>query len=201
MFAHTPALTMKDLDEHSISRILADFTSDERIAVRALLPQVYHELRRLAAAQFAQERADHTLQPTALVNEIYLRLGESSKLHVDSRAHFFRLASKVMRQVLVDHARARSAAKRGGDVTQVSLTTSMGTPGGGTIDLILLEDALGRLAALNADAARLVELRFFGGLTEEAAAAALNMSRTQASREWRAARAWLADELDDSSAE
>jgi RNA polymerase sigma factor (TIGR02999 family) len=188
---------MKELDEDNITRILADFPSEERIAVRALLPDVYGELRRLAAAQFATERADHTLEPTALVNEIYVRLGERSGLEVASRAHFFRLASKIMRQILVDHARARASQKRGGDLAHLTLSSSIAEEAS-PINLLGLEQALEQLATLNPNAARLIELRFFGGLSEQDAAELLGISRTQASREWRAARAWLADELDES---
>jgi RNA polymerase sigma-70 factor (ECF subfamily) len=160
---------MKELDEDNIVRILADFESDERLAVRGLLPQVYGELRRLAAAQFATERADHTLQPTALVHETYLRLGEQSGLEVTNRAHFFRLASKIMRQILVDHARGRDAQKRGGDLTHLTLSPDMADEQA-PVNLLQLEEALDRLGGLNPIAARLIELRFFGGVSEQDAA-------------------------------
>lgn len=193
-----PRLFMKELDEDNIVRILADFASEERLAVRGLLPQVYGELRRLAAAQFATERADHTLQPTALVHETYLRLGEQSGLEVTNRAHFFRLASKIMRQILVDHARGRGAQKRGGDMTRLTLASDLADHEP-PVNLLQLEEALDRLSGLNPVAARLIELRFFGGVSEQDAAELLGMSRTQAAREWRAARAWLADELDEAA--
>lgn len=183
------------LDDQSVTRILGDFAAGDASAVRSLLPKVYGELRRLAATHFADERNSHTLQPTALVNEAYLRLADEPALHVTSRAHFFRLASKVMRQILIDHARARDALKRGGAGDRFTLADSMLMPAGAPIDLLAIDEALLRLAALSPEKARLVELRFFGGLSIQEAADALDISRTQATREWRMARAWLADEL------
>jgi RNA polymerase sigma factor (TIGR02999 family) len=175
---------------------LSDFGSGDQEAVRDLLPKVYDELRRLAGTHLAAERTGHTLQPTALVHEAYVRLAERPAASITDRAHFFRLASKVMRQILVDHARSRAAAKRGAGAERVTLSEAADMPSGSDIDLLELEDALDRLAGLSVTKARLVELRFFGGLTIEEAAATLDISRTQATREWRTARAWLADELD-----
>lgn len=182
------------LDTQSVTRILADFGSGES-AVRELLPLVYDELRRLAASHFDDERSGHTLQPTALVNEAFLRMASVGGMKVTNRAHFFRLASKVMRQILVDHARGKQALKRGGGGERITLDDSYPAPAGKGVDLLVLEEALERLASLSPAKARLVELRFFGGLTIEEAADALDISRTQATREWRTARAWLADEL------
>lgn len=188
-----------DLNSDQVTKILADFGSSEDTA-RELLPLVYDELRRLAATHFADEGAGHTLQPTALVNEAFIRLANDASFKVNSRAHFFRLASKVMRQILVDHARRKGAIKRGGDphvaerVTVDATVSEMRRP---NIDVLILEEALERLAAFSPEKARLVELRFFGGLSIEEAADVLSISRTQASREWRIARAWLADELRD----
>lgn len=180
--------------------ILADFGSGDRSAAGALLPKVYDELRRLAAVHFSDERPDHTLQPTALVNEAYLRLADQPGLKVTSRGHFFRLASKVMRQILIDHARARGAAKRGGGGEKITLSESIGRAAEPEVDLLALEDALAELAQLGPDQARLVELRFYGGLTIDEAADALGMSRTRAVEEWRAAKAWLAAEMGDGAA-
>jgi RNA polymerase sigma factor (TIGR02999 family) len=182
------------LDTHTVTRILADFGTGED-AARELLPRVYDELRRLAASHFEDERPDHTLQPTALVNEAFLRMADDDAIRVTNRAHFFRLASKVMRQILVDHARGKDARKRGGMGERITLDDSFPSPTGPEVDLLVLEEALERLTRFSPDKARLVELRFFGGLTIEEAAGALNISRTQATREWRTARAWLADEL------
>lgn len=182
------------LDTRSVTRILADFGSGDA-AARELLPLVYDELRRLAASHFEDERVGHTLQPTALVNEAYLRMASDAGIKVENRAHFFRLASKVMRQILVDHARGKEALKRGGAGERITLDDSFPGPSGPVVDLLDLEESLERLAAFSPDKARLVELRFFGGLSIEEAADALNISRTQATREWRMARAWLAEEL------
>ncbi len=185
---------MQQLGNSDVTRILADFGSDDSTA-KALLPLVYDELRRLAAMHFEDERASHTLQPTALVNEAFIQMAKDSALKVTGRGHFFRLASKVMRQILVDHARAKNALKRGGGGERITLDDSFPGAEGPNVDLLALEEALAKLAALSPAKARLVELRFFGGLSIEEAADALDISRTQATREWRTARAWLADEL------
>lgn len=182
-------------EDPTLTRLLAEGGSGETGA-RDLLPLVYGELRKLAAAHFVDERCDHTLQPTALANEAYLRLAEDPIIRVSDRAHFFRLASKIMRQILVDHARSRDSLKRGGGNERFSISDAIpGGSSGSEIDLLALDDALRRLATLNERKARLVELRFFGGLSIEDAADVLGISRTQATREWRTARAWLADEL------
>lgn len=186
---------MNELNEPDVTRMLADFGSGDRSAMNALLPKVYDELRRLAATHFADERIGHTLQPTALVNEAYLRMADQSGLKVTSRGHFFRLASKVMRQILIDHARARHAAKRGGAGEQITLSDFTDGSSGPDVDILALEEALERLARFSPDQARLVELRFYGGLTIDETADALGISRTLAVEEWRAAKAWLADEL------
>lgn len=184
----------RKLDSRSVTRILADFGSGEA-AARELLPLVYDELRRLAATHFAAENAGHTLQPTALVNEAFLRMVDNDGIRVTNRSHFFRLASKVMRQILVDHARGKEALKRGGGAERITLDDSFPGPKGPDVNLLDLEAALERLTSFSPGKARLVELRFFGGLSIEEAADALSISRTQAAREWRTARAWLADEL------
>jgi RNA polymerase sigma factor (TIGR02999 family) len=178
-----------------LTRLLADFDAGEQRTLGALLPLVYGELRRLAAAQFAEERTGHTLQPTALVNEAWLRLADQPGLVLESRAHFFRLAARVMRQVLIDHARARAAMKRGGANERLSLTEVLDPGTGPEVDLLDLEDALVELGRLSPEQARLVELRFFAGFSIDEAALALSISRTRAVEQWRAAKAWLADEL------
>lgn len=187
------------IEPHRVTQLLADAGSDDLVA-RELLPLVYDELRRLAATHFEAERVQHTLQPTALVNEAFLRLIGDTPVQVTSRQHFFRLASKVMRQILVDHARGKAALRRGGAADRVTLTASPELSTAAPIDLLVLEEALGRLAALSPQKAKLVELRFFGGLSIEESADALGISRAQANREWRTARAWLADELRDEAA-
>lgn len=160
-----------------------------------LFPQVYEELRGLAAVHFRGESSGITLQPTVLVHEVYLRLSSSMGLSINNRAHFLRLASRVMRQVLIDHARARTADKRGSNMQRVSLTGIDSENPDGILDALDLEAALIRLTAVNARRADLVELRFYGGLTMEEAADALEISLETAKREWRVARAWLAREL------
>lgn len=184
-------------NQQSVSEILAGFAAGDRDAIEALLPRVYAELRRLAAVHLRSDRAGHTLQPTALVHEAYIRLADGAGAEVTGRLHFFRLASKLMRQILVDHARAHDAQKRGGDAARLTLDAAHAAAHEESIDLLSLEDALERLEKFSPRKAQLVELRFFGGLSEEQAADALGISRTQASREWRTARAWLADELGD----
>lgn len=160
----------------------------------ALLPQLYGELRRLAAVQFEDERAGHTLQPTALVNEAWLRMNRSG-VAIEGRGHFFRLAARVMRQILIDHARRRAASKRGGAGERISLCEALEGGAESEVDLLELEDALEELTRLGPEQARLVELRFYGGLSIDEAAEALAISRTRAVEQWRAAKAWLADEL------
>lgn len=183
-----------ELDSTRVAQLLAGIGPDDSSA-RELLPLVYDELRRLAAVHLEGERPTHTLQPTALVNEAYLRLAGATPVRVTDRRHFFRLASKVMRQVLVDHARAKAADRRGGNAEPVTLAGDAEFLSRAPIDLLLLEEAMGRLGEMSPQKARLVELRFFGGLSIEEAADALDISRTQVTREWRTARAWLADEL------
>jgi len=183
------------MEEHTITQILAELGQREDASIRALMPRVYGELRRLATTHLNDDRPGHTLQPTALVNEAYVRLADTSLAQIQGRVHFFRLASKVMRQVLIDHARTRAAVKRGGGNQRVTLDGAMLADREPGVDLLVLEDALRRLEAMDDRMAQLVELRFFGGLNEQEAAEVLGISRTQASRDWRTARAWLASEL------
>jgi RNA polymerase sigma factor (TIGR02999 family) len=184
-----------ELDDQRVTHMLADFAAGDRAAARDLLPKVYADLRRLAATHLSDHRSAHTLQPTALVHEVFVRLSEGSQPTVADRRHFFRLASKLMRQILVDHARARDAEKRGGHVSRITLSAVHDLAAPVDVDILALTDALDRLEAFSPRKARLVELRFFGGLSEAQAADALDISRTQAAREWRTARAWLADEM------
>jgi RNA polymerase sigma factor (TIGR02999 family) len=160
-----------------------------------LLRTVYDELRALAAAMLADQRPGHTLQPTALVNEAYVRLLRQSHIRVDSRAHFVRLAAKVMRQVLVDHARARASQKRGGDRGRVTLDGQDAAADDAGVDILALDDALSTLTALDERKARLVELRVFAGMSLDEAADALGVARSTAALDWRFAKAWLAAQL------
>lgn len=178
-----------------VTRILTAIERGDAKASEELPPLVYNELRRLAAHQMAGERPGHTLQPTALVHEAFLCLRDSGSIAISDRVHFFRLASKMMRQILVDHARKRQRLRRGGDLGHLTLTDAPDEEH--PVDLLELDDALRKLEQLDARKARLVELRFFAGLGEEEAAETIGISRTQAAREWRTTRAWLADELSE----
>lgn len=172
---------------------------EDRQSVEALLPIVYQELRRLAAGYLRRERAGQTLQPTALVHEAYLRLLKDKPGRWQNRAHFCAIAAHSMRQILIERARARHAQKRGGVRQRVTLDEGLLAGGVRSIDLIALDEALGRLAALDPDQARLVELRFFGGLTVEETAEAMQISPATVKRHWTIASAWLARELEGNS--
>jgi RNA polymerase sigma factor (TIGR02999 family) len=165
------------------------------VASGRLLEVVYPELRRLAAAMMRRERRDHTLQPTALVHEAYLKLADRVGTGWQDRAHFFGVASRAMRQVLVDHARRRGARKRGSAATRITFNESERGGGGWEPDLLALHDALDRLAAVDARGARVVELRVFGGLTVDEVAQALGVSRRTVDGDWAVARMWLARAL------
>ncbi len=181
-----------------VTRLLGAIRDGDRSALEQLIPVVYEELRDLAAHYIRRERPDHTLQPTALVHEAYMRLAGHFEQHGADwrdRTHFFGVAARVMRQVLVDHARAHQAAKRGSGQARVTLSEGVRLVEEETIDLLALDVALTRLASLDADQARLVELRFFAGLTVEETAEVVGRSPTSVKREWRAARAWLHREL------
>jgi RNA polymerase sigma factor (TIGR02999 family) len=171
--------------------------ADDR-PVDAMLPIVYEELRRLAAAYLRRERPGQTLQPTALVHEAYLRLMKDRPDRWQNRAHFCAIAAHSMRQILIERARARGAQKRGGAQPRVTLDEALVAADGRespSVDLVALDEALARLEAIDADQARLVELRFFGGLTIEETAEAMNISPATVKRHWTVARAWLAREL------
>ena len=179
-----------------VTGLLVRWSEGDADALERLLPLVYSELRRIASKQLRHERPDHTLAPTALVHELYLRLIDQSRTSWKNRAHFFGIAAQLMRRILVDHARAQQAEKRGGLVTRISLEE---IPGDGeqphedaaASDVLAIHEALERLAAIDPDQARIVELRFFGGLTVEETATVLERSPRTVKREWRLARAWL----------
>lgn len=172
---------------------------DDRQSVEALLPVVYQELRRLAAGYLRRERPGYTLQPTALVHEAYLRLLKDKPGRWQNRAHFCAIAAHSMRQILIERARARDARKRGGERHRVTLDEGLLAGNSRSIDLIALDQALERLADVSAEQARLVELRFFGGLTIEETAEAMNISSATVKRHWTIASAWLARELEGNS--
>jgi RNA polymerase sigma-70 factor (ECF subfamily) len=167
-------------------------TEDGRQPVDVLLPVVYEELRRLAAAYLRRERPGQTLQPTALVHEAYLRLLKDRPDRWQNRAHFCAIAAHSMRQILIERARARHALKRGGARARITLDESLAAGGELSVDVLALDRALDELAALDAEQARIVELRFFGGLTIEETADALDSSPATVKRQWAVARAWLA---------
>jgi RNA polymerase sigma factor (TIGR02999 family) len=156
-----------------------------------LLPVVYGELRRKAAAYLRRERADHTLQPTALVHEAYLRLVGQERVQWQDRAHFFGIAAQIMRRVLVDHARGRGRAKRFGAAVRVALDDQVAAAEPFDCELLLIDAALTELSAIDPRQGQIVELRYFGGLTDEEVAVALGVSRSTVTREWRIAKGWL----------
>jgi RNA polymerase sigma factor (TIGR02999 family) len=179
-----------------VTHILAAIDAGDAHAAADLLPLVYDELRKLAAQKLAHEKPGQTLQATALVHEAYLRLvGEGKGPGWDSRGHFFAAAAEAMRRILVEAARRRGARKRGADLERIDLPELAGPPGGDAIDLLALDEALGRLEALHPEKARVVQLRFFAGCTLEETAQALGISRATAERHWMVARAWLFGQL------
>jgi len=178
-----------------ITALLDDWSRGNHHALDELLPLVYGELRHIARRQLRRERDGHTLQPTALVHEAYVRLVDQRHVNWRSRAHFFGVAALVMRRILVDDARRHNAAKRGDGAQRVSIDEAIETPGRDEISVLALDDALGRLETVDRGLAQIVELRAFGGPTIEEAAQVLKVSPSTAKREWRTAKAWLTREL------
>jgi len=178
-----------------VTALLGDWSRGNRTALSQLLPLVYAELRRVAARQLRNERPDHTLQPTALVHEAYIRLVDQRQVDWQNRAHFFGVAAQVMRRILVDHARRHGANKRGQGVRCVSMDEAQDVAAPNEIPILALDHALDRLAKVDAELTRIVELRAFGGLTIEEAAHVLGVSPSTAKRDWRTAKAWLNREL------
>jgi RNA polymerase sigma-70 factor, ECF subfamily len=181
-----------------VSEILQRVNLADPAQADELLALVYDDLRALAARQLRRERPGHTLQPTALVHEAYLRLADGASIEWEGRAHFYRVAGRAMRQVLVDGARRRQAAKRGGDWRRVTLDPELVGDGSPEHDVLALHEALERLGRLDEPLERLIELRFFTGLTVEEAADVLGVSRRKAAKDWAAARLWLRRELAES---
>jgi len=176
---------------HQMTQLLIDWSNGDKAALDLLIPLVDSELRWLAGHYMRRERPEHTLQTSALVNEAYLRLIDQKNVNWQNRAHFFGIAAKLMRQVLIDHARARQSAKRGGEAEQVSLDEMAIVSQERSAELLALDEALERLAAFDQRKARIVELRFFGGLNLEETAEVLGISSPTVQREWRSAKAWL----------
>jgi len=179
-----------------VTELLAEWSNAGHEVEGRLFPLVYDELRKIARSHLRRERLDHTLQPTALVNEAYLRLIDQNRVEWKGRAHFFGIASHMMRRILVDHARKRHAGRRGGGAPKVTLDEGLAAGPTESVDVVALDEALSRLAEIDPEQSRLVELRFFGGLTIEETAAVLEISPATVKREWSAARAWLFRELD-----
>ena len=196
---------MSHSETTEITQLLHNWTAGDPEAAAQVMPLVYGDLRRIAASYSRQERPDHTLQPTALVHEAYLKLFGERPVRWQSRTHFLNAAARVMRHILVDYSRRRGAHKRGGSGLKLSLSGDDALPSGlhwdGELscsrppDLVALDEALEGLARVDPEGARLVELRFFGGLSIDEAAECLAISRTTAVRRWRQARAWLYAEL------
>jgi len=182
------------LPSGEITELLAEWSDGDPDALERLMPLVFEDLRQLARKQFRRESEAHTLQPTALVHEVYVRLVGQRKVEWQNRAQFFAFAAMLMRRILVDHAKARHAAKRGGKVRKLPLEeglTVAGDDGAGDVDVVALDRALTDLAAIDPRQARIVDMRFFVGLTQEETAEVLEVSVTTVKREWRSARLWL----------
>jgi RNA polymerase sigma factor (TIGR02999 family) len=178
-----------------VTQLLMAWSDGDESALEKLVPLVYGELRRLARRYMRRERRDHTLQTTALINEAYLQLVDIRNVHWQNRAHFFALCARLMRRILVDFARSRRFAKRGGGAQPLCLDQSLALSPEHSPDLVAVDDALQALAKVDGRKAQVVELRFFGGLTIEEAAEALKVSPETARRDWRLAKAWLLREL------
>jgi len=184
-----------ELDSSGVTDLLRRWQDGEGDALDRLIPLVFSELRRLANSYLAREGRGHTLQPTALVHELYLRLNDRRTVAWNNRSHFFGFAARTMRRILVDHARLKSAKKRAGGVRQVPLEEGMALADDPDVDLLALDAALDRLAELDPRQARVVELRFFVGLSMAEISAALEVSPATVGRDWASARAWLFQQL------
>lgn len=186
---------MKPTSSNQVTELLVRWSRGEEAAREKLVPLVYDELRRVAKRCLAGQPHDQTLQSTALVHEAYLRLVGRSAVHWQNRVHFFAVAARLMRGILVDHARMRGAAKRGGNSLTITLDESLAPPKQREMDLVALDDALNALAALDPKQGQLVELRFFAGLSIEDTSHVMGLSPATVKREWATARAWLYGEM------
>jgi RNA polymerase sigma factor (TIGR02999 family) len=186
---------MVEIPAHDVTELLHAWSEGDPRALEQLAPLVYKELHRLAHRYMAREKPGHTLQTTALVNEAYLRLVDAGKVNFQNRAHFFAVSAQVMRRILVEFARRQGSRKRGGEVQRVSIEESLVVYGERGADLVALDDALQALAAIDARRSRVVELRFFGGLSVEETAAVLRVSPETVMHDWKLAKAWLLREM------
>lgn len=190
---------MKIPDKKEITRILNEISAGDSTAVNRLMPLVYDELRSLARRYMNRESAGHTLQPTALVNEAYLKLVNQDKVDWHGRTHFFAVGATTMRRILVDHARRRGRQKHGGGFKRVTLDESLAVSPGKDEDILAVDDALERLEEIDPQQAKIVELRFFGGLKVDEVAEVLGVSKRKVEAEWTVIRAWLRRELSNCS--
>ena len=188
-------LAMTQPAPHEVTQLLIDWSNGDTAALDKLVPLIHEELRRLAHHYMSRERPGHTLQTTALVDEAYLRLVNRKDVQWQNRAHFFAIAANLMRNILVDHARSHAYAKRGGGALKIELDEAMIVSQERAAEVVALDEALKELATFDEAQSRIVELRFFGGLTVEETAEAMGISPTTVKREWRTARAWLYDRL------
>ena len=192
------------METHEVTGLLRQWSEGDKGVLDRLLPAVYDELHRMAARYLRRERVDHTLQPTALINEAYMRLVDQNSVTWENRAHFFGIAAQVMRRILVDHARRHQADKRGGSAIKVPIDEAPELAARqrqeDELDLVALDTALTRLASLDPEQSKLVELRYFAGLTIEETAKVMSISPATAKRKWTIARAWLRREIDRSAA-
>ena len=180
---------------HEVTELLIEWSNGDKAALDKLMPLIHEELRRLAHHYMSHERPGHTLQTTALVNEAYLRLVNRKGVHWQNRAHFFAIAATLMRSILVDHARSHAYAKRGGGAHNITLDEAMIVSQERAAEVVALDDVLKQLADFDPQQSRIVELRFFGGLTIDETAEVLGLSPATIKREWSTARAWLYREL------
>jgi RNA polymerase sigma factor (TIGR02999 family) len=186
---------LRPVSSSQVTELLLQWSQGNPAARETLIPLVYDELRRLARQCLASQRPDHTLQSTALVHEAYVRLVNHSSVHWENRVHFFAVAAQLMRRILVDHARKRLAAKRGGNRLTLTLDDAIALPKKRELDLVALDDALNELAELDQRQSHIVELRFFGGLSIEDASHQLGISPATVKREWATARTWLYQQM------
>jgi RNA polymerase sigma factor (TIGR02999 family) len=192
---------MASLPAPDVTQLLAQWSGGDQAALDQLLPLVYSELRRLASAYLRRERSNHTLQSTALVHEAFMRMVHQQDVQWKSRAHFFAIAAQMIRRILVDYARSAHAEKRGSGAVKLALDEAMAVPqaSAGDVDLLGLNDALDQLAQMDERQSRIVELRFFAGLSIEETAEVLQLSPATIKREWQTARAWLFREMTKTS--
>ena len=185
----------------NVTQMLHDWSHGDREVLDKLVPVVFEELRRQAARYLKRERPGHTLQTTALIHEAYIRLIDQKNVHWQNRAHFYAISAKLMRRILVDHARSRQAAKRGGSDIKLPLEEAMNASEGREVDLVALDEALERLAAIDPQQSRVVELKFFSGMSVEETAEVLGVSTRTVKRDWNVAKAWLRRQISEGEVE